>query len=409
MDNDKASSLTRNLYRLEEVKAAFIYGMIYGRMKEAIFWAQELCASDLSYILSELLYHCWIWYACPHDIELLAEIRYIPTNEDELDKKTIGIIFRLREAINKSKGENIVLQIMVRGLLTHPSGKATKWPTSNEYANSEKRASKCGISAEICHVICQAARKSNIGRVWYYLSRESSNNICRLIPLLIRDRNNNKEIVIAVKNLIEFSCASEGSNKLSSLVAASILVSSRKAQRKLVVKRCIIDDIAIRNTHASLEGWIKRQGKRSGRVFAIPHEALYATTTRGQNTVDFSTLEELHDIVPKLKQGTPFWLWILANYNLELDDSKEEFFDTWFPDDIPDEWSQQDKNKSHGDCLLVSEGGNIDARKYLDIFFRSFRRTKYVGVFRFYQEQSEDILDFTEAYKRVRTVMPLMI
>jgi hypothetical protein len=406
MDNDGAS-LTRNLYRLEEVRAAFIYGMIFGRMKEATFWAQELCASDLSYVLSELLYHCWIWYACPHDIELLAEIRYIPTNEDELDKNTIGIIFRLREAINKSKGETTVLQIMVRGLLTHPSGKATKWPTSDEYANAEKRASKCGISADICHVICQAARKGNVARVWYYLSRKSSDSICRFLPLLIRDRNNNKEIMIAVKNLVEFSCASEGANKLSSLAAASILVSSRKAQRKLIVKRSIIDDVAIRNTHASLEGWIKRQGKRIGRIFDIPHSALYAITLRGKNRNDFSTLENLHDIVTSLKQGTPFWKWILANYNLNKDDAKQDFFDTWFPDDIPDEWGLADKNKSHGDCLL-QEGEVIDARKYLHIYFRNFRLSKYVGVFRFHQEKNEDLLDFTEAYKRVRTVEPLM-
>ena len=30
------------------------------------------------------------------------------------------------------------------------------------------------------------------------------------------------------------------------------------------------------------------------------------------------------------------------------DDTLEQFFDTYFPDDIPDEWSKEDQLKSHG-------------------------------------------------------------
>jgi hypothetical protein len=53
----------------------------------------------------------------------------------------------------------------------------------------------------------------------------------------------------------------------------------------------------------------------------------------------------------------------------ESDDQKEHFYDTYFPDDIPDEWSKEERGKSHGyGCLIGDEVPNFE--KYARRWFR---------------------------------------
>jgi hypothetical protein len=55
------------------------------------------------------------------------------------------------------------------------------------------------------------------------------------------------------------------------------------------------------------------------------------------------------------------------------DDKMEEFYDQYFPDDIPDEWSKEDKLKSHGDGVLgPSDKPNI--KKYSRNFMSKMPR-----------------------------------
>ena len=65
--------------------------------------------------------------------------------------------------------------------------------------------------------------------------------------------------------------------------------------------------------------------------------------------------------IEKYLVGCPFWDEVLTEYanvneqgqiEWQSDDKMEEFYDTYFPDDIPDEWSKRDKEKSHGDGVL---------------------------------------------------------
>jgi hypothetical protein len=90
---------------------------------------------------------------------------------------------------------------------------------------------------------------------------------------------------------------------------------------------------------------------RKGRVFAIPNECLLGMTWRGAGG---NTMGEIYDLLPTLKLS-PYWKRILqthmtTNGEWLSDESKEEFYDTYFGiiEDIPDEWSLEDQQKSHG-------------------------------------------------------------
>jgi hypothetical protein len=70
-------------------------------------------------------------------------------------------------------------------------------------------------------------------------------------------------------------------------------------------------------------------------------------------------VRELNQLEPSLI-GCPFWEEAIAEYGTIIkkriqwnsDDDLEEFYDRYFPDDIPDEWTKAEKAVSHGDGVL---------------------------------------------------------
>jgi len=76
-----------------------------------------------------------------------------------------------------------------------------------------------------------------------------------------------------------------------------------------------------------------------------------------------STLEELRQIHDLL----------IAQQGLSDDDTKEAFYETFFPDDIPDEWSLKDQMQSHGHGVLRA-GEQLSLAKLGRIWFQAESR-----------------------------------
>lgn len=79
------------------------------------------------------------------------------------------------------------------------------------------------------------------------------------------------------------------------------------------------------------------------RLYEIPFGCLYGMTWRGCGG---DTTDEINEC----SLTSPYWKAIAV---FTTDSEKEEFYDTYFPNDIPDEWSLKEKLKSHGpgvDC-----------------------------------------------------------
>jgi hypothetical protein len=90
-----------------------------------------------------------------------------------------------------------------------------------------------------------------------------------------------------------------------------------------------------------IESWNNRT-MRKRRIYEIPYDCLFGMCWRG---IGGDTTEELQNLTRELFQVSPYWkskaVW-------ETDEELEEFYDEYFPDDIPDEWSREDQTKSHG-------------------------------------------------------------
>jgi hypothetical protein len=105
--------------------------------------------------------------------------------------------------------------------------------------------------------------------------------------------------------------------------------------------------------------WNKQIGRRKARVYTIPVEALNATTTRGRLPAIYTNIDDIRNPVVLLPEGCSFWKEISIKIGLTVDadtgtahypndDVLEAFYEQYFPDDIPDEWSTADQEKSHG-------------------------------------------------------------
>lgn len=112
---------------------------------------------------------------------------------------------------------------------------------------------------------------------------------------------------------------------------------------------------------SSIQEWRSLTGRRARRLFSIPMDSLYWITARGRELSVYDTNEA--EILGSLEKegalwGSKYWDhiadsfggWtVLAGANPV---AREEFYDTYFPDDIPDEWSKSDRAKSHGAGVL---------------------------------------------------------
>jgi len=119
--------------------------------------------------------------------------------------------------------------------------------------------------------------------------------------------------------------------------------------------------------------WSAHQGRRSRRLYEIPMECLYGITARGCMLQKASTLGEIRRIND-----------ILAAHITD-DDELEAFYQSTFPDDIPDEWSLKDQKMSHGQGVLRT-GEQLSLAKLGRIWFQA----ESVYAWGFYEWTGED-------------------
>jgi hypothetical protein len=110
-------------------------------------------------------------------------------------------------------------------------------------------------------------------------------------------------------------------------------------------------------SQSQINHWNSLLGTKA-RVYSIPPSALYGRTLRGRMRWAQSTVSQLNDIEPSMI-GCPFWEEAISEYGTiestilwNSDDDREAFYQRYFPDDIPDEWTKSEKNKSHGEGIL---------------------------------------------------------
>jgi hypothetical protein len=112
---------------------------------------------------------------------------------------------------------------------------------------------------------------------------------------------------------------------------------------------------------------------RSARAYSIPVDCLHWFTARGNMPTTKSTEYELKGGLERALKCSQFW----DELDWASDDAREEFFDTYFTSDIPDEWSSIDRMKSHGSGMVPPEK-NVDVLR-AQTFARWFQQIPSKG------------------------------
>jgi len=125
----------------------------------------------------------------------------------------------------------------------------------------------------------------------------------------------------------------------------------------------------------ALPEWEQKLGRRSRRIYTIPHQCLYWVTERGKATVYSSADSRLRGSLerPGKLWGSTYWDSVAEEFGgweeiRNNSEKREAFYATHFPDDIPDEWSAAERAKSHGiGCVQKDEVPSV--KKFVRSWF----------------------------------------
>ena len=293
-------SLTRRLYRFDEVRSAFLYAIKSKRFSEAFFWLDELEDSLYSGEARRLLFLAWFLQVGLGRISWLLEWS---TNGHTREGR-----LRLCWQLMKCQERDSSLWLLSWSPVCQDNALDLVGTLETKWAHT------CRLEEET---------------FWeHVLESTEEEAICSLFEQLQTSMNSYASFAKCTALAI-----SECVNKLPKTTWAPL---SELEPTDILQERA---------------SW--RSGNlRTDRLFSIPYECLFGMTWRGSG---YSTEEELNILSLAGFLKSPCWKNILKPFlNVEgtgwkSDEELEIFWDTYFgPCDIPDEWSHKDRYKSHG-------------------------------------------------------------
>lgn len=317
---------TRHFYRTDEVKAALQLCISKKRTREALFWSLELLESEEFITLKDALFNTWFHSIGLANIHILGDILELVEDENKIltlvnslcyAKRdcTLPIMFLYGITNSRYKNRNIVFNL------------PTDLQQDDKYTDTFIRACALGKYLD----------------AWILSIPLWNKNISRFNKLLINHKYKNSLIHTIYKELEEVNYINKWYVRCT---IVSLLCFSEKyyAEPTNYLKSSteFVEDIKL---------WKTLITKRKRRIYAIPKECLYGRSYRGTMTYYENNDEELYE--PKyLLENQSVYHAIIEKHssyeNFEEDEDYDTFMDWYFPDDIPDEWSLADREKSHG-------------------------------------------------------------
>ena len=345
--------LTKNLYELDEVVAALqlCLRMIWPR---AHFWAHELVVSEETDLLHTILRDIWLDYGAPADCRLLTDLEGSNTSDN---------VSRVMAAIQVT-GSLSPLKLFNTAVKGH---RPRVTPASSDPTVLARRAK--GSAAFLTATESENMDPDHLKSWWI-----SFDSACRCH--WFRD-------AFWLLQAVQPTLSSEGIWAGIMLVARGLTkefirdlkesgLDQPRAQAAAVATLCYpsTKPVLVPRVPYKSAGWSSLSGRKA-RLYAIPIEALHSQTTRGLLPTKYTNIQDIREPIFLLPQGCAYWRRITAaagfrevDEGIEVpeDEAYETFYDRHFPDDIPDEWSAADQQKSHGRGLQGKE--TIDPPAY---------------------------------------------
>ena len=318
---------TKNIYRLDEVKAALQLSIHTRKCDEALFWANELMLSEEFDDLKEILFISWFHSIGLGNLEILYSI--LTASDDEL----LNIVYGM--AMLKEGMRDCTLPIMfLYGIV------------NKEYKNRniyfELPAALLQSDPHI-EAFIRAVLLGKFLEAWFLYKK----GVPEIVLKNIIDAKFKNPFVKQIMNSVYNSSFPKWY-----MCCALIGILCCSEEMLILAQGSVVQIDNENKTQIKLFNTMK--GKRMCRVLTVPRDCLYGKTKRGTMTFQESNISELYDpeyIVEnsKVYEGIEELYESLDEFKLhDTARNYEDFMEWYFPDDIPDEWSLADQQKSHG-------------------------------------------------------------
>jgi hypothetical protein len=345
--------LSRHFYSIDEVQAALLYTTSRNNPSEALFWSQELILSGCAAEAISTLFQSWLLNTGSMRLQWIINA-YKTLSSEELSEDDILLSTYHLSIIHHSNRDNSLWNILV---LT-----AQK---PNEMPDSVTRKTPHVIPSEDIKEIyfVRALYQGKAQSAWWITQFIDPERVWILLDWFAENIYTNfqeqyKSCLEALQNYEQLlgykSDEYDIIVRCAAVISMSIWPDKQEESFKLLAANIDNNNLQTLNELASAVG------RRERRVYQIPNSCLYGTTYRGRSRWAQNNCTQLYNI-EKYLVGCPFWDEVLTEYAIITDDSTiqwlsddkmEEFYEKYFPDDIPDEWLKKDQQKSHGDGVL---------------------------------------------------------
>jgi hypothetical protein len=376
-------SLSRHFYSLDEVQAALVYSGTRSNPKETLFWCQELLASGCVAESISCLFESWLWHTGPFRLQWLLDA-WSTLASDELTESDILLAAYKLSSISYSQRDNSLWNILV---LTGCA--PDKQP---DRVTPKTPVGAAGIYDGIELYFVRAVYQGKSQSAWWatqFMSVERVWVILRWFAANVYVAHTEKYLgclraLEGYEALLGYASAEyDISVRCTAVLAFCIPAASRVESFKSFAGALGPDETAFLGELKVLEG------RKEARMFSVPVMCLYGVTVRGRSRWSQQNFVKLNN-VEKYLPGCAFWEEALSEYSTEPDDSSsdikwnsdeslEAFYERYFPDDIPDEWSRAEKIKSHGDGVL-GPTEEVSIVKYTRANFRKHSRLAWNTV-----------------------------
>jgi len=384
--------LSRHFYSLDEVHAALTYSSRRNDSLQTLFWCQELILSGHIGETISTLFEAWLWHKgpfhlswlqhawstlhsdtlLPHDILLAAShLSTIPYQQQDHSLWNILSLSSQQED-PLSKGPSVQRTLCPKDRACCPLGAGTElvaplgqgqsmlpcWgmdrvtPKTPSWISSDIDAEELYFIRALYQGKARSAwwmaQQWEEERVWSVLESYASHRYSAHHPVSIWEALRNYEHLLGYRSP-EYDMIMRCVAVLSCCLSLDQYEKSRKE---------LPSQLTVAQKDA-LERWDTCIGHKKRRIYTIPTACLYGVTERGRYFWSHNNVRELNQLEPSLV-GCPFWEEAIAEYGSIIknsiqwnsDDDLEAFYDRYFPDDIPDEWTKAEKAVSHGDGVL---------------------------------------------------------
>lgn len=292
-------SLTKRLYRFDEVRASLLLALRHKVIPEADFWLQELEESQYGSESRRLLFVAWFLFVGLRRISWLVA-----------------------------------------------------WSTEGGTREGRRR---------LCWQLCRCSERD--GSLWWLLwcsvySPEQAHT-SRLLGTWTRIRSleSEEECWETIVNQSTDEAIDTCLEALQTDMRAYSLFAKATGVALTVYKHPKASWQPLSTAEPTLEAYDTKAPLRSARTYPIRYTCLFGMTWRGRGG---DTTEELKSLGTQGFLSSAFWKKVIAEHTTDgawkSDEDLEAFWDTHFPwitTDHPDEWSKADREKSHGvgvDC-----------------------------------------------------------